>query len=330
MYSSGSTAPRAPSGSAGPQRPPFAPNSGPPLAPQSGDLYRSYEQFAGGADHRMYASAGSGGAMQRPNTAQQFVQSFGGFGPHGQAKGVGVGIRVEFNEAKDLVVAKVNDGGSAHRDGTVRVGDILVAVGQTSVSGKTLLQLRPFMVGPRGSLVQLTFQRRVLREEADEVSEYTIELVRGDNLYFLQAENQSVASKLEIFKKQNREVEMEMDNMRTVLAQAEGRANMTDSEVQTLQTRYRQLQNAIENCNHDISEERSQQMGLQEQLRQIVEDNPYKNQIRQYHEKLTSVEEQLGTVMSNLEQEHEESCKLLTQVNSCDGSYSAPDISSSI
>jgi hypothetical protein len=54
----------------------------------------------------VYASGGgSAGPMQRATVAQQFVQSFGGVGPHGQAKGVGVGIRVEFNEARDLVVA---------------------------------------------------------------------------------------------------------------------------------------------------------------------------------------------------------------------------------
>jgi len=302
-------------GSSGPQMPNMmlyqsAGDSG----PASNDLYRSYEQFAGGLDPRMYASGGgSAGPMQRATVAQQFVQSFGGFGPHGQAKGVGVGIRVEFNEARDLVVARVNDGGSAQRDGTVRVGDILLAVGQTPVKGKTLVQLRPFMIGPRGSLVTLTFRRGV--EGTGEFSEYTIELVRGDNFYFLQVENQMTASKLEIFKSNINEVEMEMDSMRTVLAHAQGRAKMTEGEVQTMQTRYRQLQNAIEKCNGDIAEERQMQGNLRSHLKTSESENPYKEHLRNYHEKLTHVEATLGEVMSELAGEHEVSCRLLTELD---------------
>jgi len=279
-------------------------DSGPP----SNDLYRSYEQFAGGVDPRMYESP-----MQHANVADQFVHSFGGFGPHGQAKGVGVGIRVEFNQARDLVVARVNEGGSAQRDGTVRVGDILLAIGQTLVEGKTLVQLRPFMIGPRGSLVTLTFKRQV--HGSGEFSEYTIELMRGDSLYFLQVENQVAESKLEIFRSNINEVKVEMDNMRTVLAQAQGRVKMTESEMQTMQTRYRQMQNAIEKCIGDIADERQMQANLRDNLQRIESENPYKEQLGAYHEKLTRVEATLGEVMSELGGEHGASCKLLTELD---------------
>jgi hypothetical protein len=75
-------------GSSGPQMPNMMlyQSAGGDSRPPSNDLYRSYEQFAGIVDRRMYASP-----MQRVNAAQKFVQSFGGFGPHGQAKGIGVG-----------------------------------------------------------------------------------------------------------------------------------------------------------------------------------------------------------------------------------------------
>jgi hypothetical protein len=102
----------------------------------------------------------------------------------------------------------VYEGGSAQRNGTVRVGDILLAIGQTSVQGKTLEQLRPFMIGPRGSLVTLTFKRQVLG--SGEFSEYTIELMCGNNLYFLQVKTQLAESKLEIFKSNINEVKVEM------------------------------------------------------------------------------------------------------------------------
>jgi len=261
----------------------------------------------------MYTSNGSAGLMQRPNVAQQFVQTFGGFGPHSQARFLGVGVRVEFNEFRDLIVAKVNDGGSAHRDGTIRVGDILLAVGQSVVVGKTLVQLRPFMIGPRGSSVTLTFKRSI--EGTAEFSEFTIELVRGDNLFFLQAENQASAAKLQVFNQQNNEVEMEMNQMRGVLSQSQLEAQHANNEAEVLQTRYRQLQNAIDKCNGDIAEERQQHAALTDHLRRGQDENTQKVQIRTYHEQLTRVEKQLGEIMGNLESEHEESCMLVMELD---------------
>ena len=307
----------------------FAPNANLYRSAGDNDLYRSYEKFAGGAvDPRMYASPGgtaldprlyaspggaSGQLPPRPSAAQQFVKNFGAFGPHGQPKGVGVGIRVEFNDARELVVAKVNDGGSAARDGTIRAGDVLLSVGQLAVAGKTLIQLRPFMIGPRGSTVALTLQRK--HPGSTDTSSYTVDLVRGDNLYWLEAENQSTAAKLEVFRKQNSEVEVEMNNMRSILAQSQARAKMSEGEVQTMQSRYRQMENAIAKCNGDILEERQQSEAIREDLAKITNETQHRAQIRQYHEQLTRVEVQLGQVMASLAGEHEDSCKLVTQLD---------------
>ena len=293
-------------------------SSGGTSANSCNDLYRSYEQFAGApapVDPRMYVSP-SGASSQmppRPSAAQQFVQSFGGFGPHGQPKGVGVGIRVEFNETRDLIVAKVNDGGSAERDGTIRAGDALISIGQTAVAGKTLIQLRPFMLGPRGSTVALTLNRK--QSGSNDSSTYTVQLVRGDNFYWLQAENQTSAAKLQVFTRQNDEVEMEMNNMRSILAQSQARAKTSEGEVQALQMRYRQMENAIAKCNGDILEERQHNEALKEKLTKSTDESEHRTQIRLYHEQLTRVEVQLGQVMASLEAEHEESCKLVTQLD---------------
>jgi chromosome segregation ATPase len=169
------------------------------------------------------------------------------------------------------------------------------------------------MIGPRGSLVTLTFKRQV--HGSGEFSEYTIELMRGDSLYFLQVENQVAESKLEIFRSNINEVKVEMDNMRTVLAQAQGRVKMTESEVQTMQTRYRQMQNAIEKCIGDIADERQMQANLRDNLQRSESETPYKEQLGAYHEKLMRVEATLGEIMSELAGEHEASCTLLTELD---------------
>ena len=90
---------------------------------------------------------------------------------------------------------------------------------------------------------------------------------------------------------------------------------MSDSEVQTLQTRYRQLQNAIEKCNGDIAEERHMQTGLREESCQSQNESQYKAQMHQCHDKLTRVEAKLGEVMTTLESEHGASCKLLAELD---------------
>ena len=292
-----------------------------------GDLYRSYEQFAGktAVDPRMYVSpsqqpsSGSAGPQTRVNVAQQFVHSFGGFGPHGQPNGVGVGFRVEFNEAQEVIVTRITAGGSAARDGTLRVGDILTAIGQTPVSGKTLIQLRPYIIGPRGSLVTLTFRRPTTGQGAvpgaGKYSEYTIDLVRGDNLYFLQADNKSSSTKLDQLRRHNVEVEREMDNFRTILAQSQGRARMSSSELAAMQARYDQLQASIKNCKSEMAERQDEHAVLRETVEANESANPYKPQIRQFHEQLTRVEVQLGQVMMQLEAEHKESCKLVLQLD---------------
>jgi hypothetical protein len=51
-------------------------------------------------------------------------------------------------------------GGAAERDGTVMVGDVIIAVDDREVIGEPLAVLRSLILGQQGSTVKLSLQRR--------------------------------------------------------------------------------------------------------------------------------------------------------------------------
>ena len=70
-----------------------------------------------------------------------------------------------------------------------QVGDILISVDGQFVQGMPLSALRPMILGPKGTFVKLGMKRYLPGEEArTEYTEFTIDLVRGDSMFF--CENQ--------------------------------------------------------------------------------------------------------------------------------------------
>lgn len=287
-----------------------------------GQLYNSYDNFASG---QLYASVGDVGNVSQ-HQANQFMQSFGGYGNHvpvatqknaqaaAPAQGAGIGMRVELNDNKELYVSKVNPGGSAERDGTIRVGDILMTVNGENVRGKKLSQLRPLIVGPKGTFAALGLKRYTGGpSNLDEYTEYTVELVRGDPIFFLEAENAKGKMKLQAMRKTLVEVDVELDGLRSVLEQAEGRAKIEDTEVQSMQERYDSIQGAIQRCNEQIQEEKRMKEKLKTQV--PTQMDPEKLRVRELHEKLSRLETQLNEVMNNLEEEHQESMQINEKVD---------------
>jgi len=94
-------------------------------------------------------------------------------------------------------------GGAAERDGTVMVGDVIIAVDDREVIGEPLAVLRSLILGQQGSTVKLSLQRR----EGADVYQYDVKLMRGTAEYF-----QSLSA--------SRSMEDEIDQLRLQLRQA--------------------------------------------------------------------------------------------------------------
>eukprot|EP00960_Hanusia_phi_P047759 758573-Hanusia_phi.AAC.8 len=91
----------------------------------------------------------------------------------------GVGIFFQQENDGSVYVKTIVSGGSAEREGSVRVGDMILAVDDRDVIGEPLSTLRGLILGPQGSRVRLTFERR----EGAENYRYESTLIRGTAEY---------------------------------------------------------------------------------------------------------------------------------------------------
>ena len=108
-------------------------------------------------------------------------------------------------------------GGAAERDGTVQVGDIIIAVDDREVVGEPLAVLRSLILGQQGTTTKLSLQRR----EGAEVYQYDIKLMRGTAEYF-----QSLTA--------SRTMEDEIDQLRLQLRQALAHCSQDRDELDRL------------------------------------------------------------------------------------------------
>ena len=84
----------------------------------------------------------------------------GGFGADAKdAAKAGVGLFFVQNEGEACEVDEIIPGSSAHADGRIAIGDVLLAVDGRSVAGKHLGQARDMIVGAPDTSVSLTFVR---------------------------------------------------------------------------------------------------------------------------------------------------------------------------
>ena len=79
----------------------------------------------------------------------------------GCAQGLcGVGIRI--SDSQPYRVRELLEGGSAIQNGSIRVGDILLAVDGVEVSNLRLQEVRSMIFGDAGTLVHIRFRTRVV------------------------------------------------------------------------------------------------------------------------------------------------------------------------
>ena len=307
----------------------------------------SWRGTRGALTHAAHQPTNRAAHFTSPPQAHQFVQSFGGYGIHAQQqqaqhfkqqqhqqqhqqrnhqqppapRGCGIGLRVEKNAAGELFVAAVNENGSADRDGTIRVGDLLSIVDGINVENFSLMQLRPLFLGAKGTYVRLGMKRWVNLADDDPVEKrdlatFQLELVRGDPLFFLGGENKALSAKVQQLKKQVVEAELELDGLRGVLKQAEGRSKLTRKEIDTIQNRYKNIQQVIERCNTQITEEKRIQVVQTKELEApLATSDKNKSEVKMLHESLTRIEVQLSQVMSDLEDEQRVSWELKEQAD---------------
>ena len=98
--------------------------------------------------------------------------------------GVGLFFSTLEGDASRIVVKTVVKGGSADREGTIRVGDILRHIDGQPVTDRSLPDLRGRVLGEIGTFVTFGFERR---DGVDgQLYAYDISLMRGNADFFAQ------------------------------------------------------------------------------------------------------------------------------------------------
>eukprot|EP00802_Teleaulax_amphioxeia_P001668 Tamp_01670.p1 GENE.Tamp_01670~~Tamp_01670.p1 ORF type:complete len:1639 (-),score=327.70 Tamp_01670:137-4411(-) len=85
--------------------------------------------------------------------------------------GIGVGLQLENNPELPFFVTEIDTNGPAGMDGRMRVGDVLLRVQDTNVSGMTTNQVTDLVRGEPGSVVSLTLSRAEFSAEETRLRE---------------------------------------------------------------------------------------------------------------------------------------------------------------
>lgn len=136
-----------------------------------------------------------------------------------------------FNTApedpREVFVKEIVVGGSASREGTVQVGDIILAVDGAEVSGSELNKMRNLILGEIGTFATLQFLRRT--PDGEEL-EYTISLIRGHQQYFEQLKQKSrMQEEVDKLRQTVRAVDADREGLRKQLEELEGQTGNPSS-----------------------------------------------------------------------------------------------------
>mmetsp|Transcript_4317 Transcript_4317/g.10779 ORF Transcript_4317/g.10779 Transcript_4317/m.10779 type:complete len:358 (-) Transcript_4317:288-1361(-) len=127
----------------------------------------------------------------------------------------GVGIFFQQEDNGTVVVKTIVSGGSAEREGSVQLGDHIIAVDDQKVVGEPLHALRGLILGPQGTYVRLAFARK------ESGQPYDVRLMRGSAEYL-----QSLTS--------SKTIEDEIDQLRMQLRQALSHCSQDRDELDRL------------------------------------------------------------------------------------------------
>ena len=215
----------------------------------------------GGADTslgRLQRAAGAIGAMQ---AAAKGTAAMRGAAQDASEAGVGMVFKAFPERPEEAVVQELVQGGSAMREGSVQIGDVLL-----QVDGEDMLadmsKIRRSILGEIGTFVTMQFLRRT----SDGDFEYTLSLLRGSAMYFDQLTQKSrLQSEVDRMRQTMRIVEEDRQNLHTQLEKLEAQSGKEKAELSELR---RQLGVAEETLRAEQSAlKREQEERMQEEQR---------------------------------------------------------------
>jgi hypothetical protein len=172
---------------------------------------------------------GFGGQFQMLNAQGQMVG--GGANEAGQA-GVGLFFQQKPNHHDVVYVKTIVKGGSAEKEGTVQVGDVL-----KQVDGKvcpSMSELRGHILGEVGTFVSLLMARE---DQDGNAATYEVSLMRGNVEYFGQLQQKArMQEEVERLRQALVRAEQELDSLRHALKQAEEQSDQDRDSLTRLQS----------------------------------------------------------------------------------------------
>lgn len=152
----------------------------------------------------------------------------------------GVGIFFQQEGDGSVYVKTIVSGGSAERDGSVRVGDRILAVDERQVVGEPLANLRGLILGQQGSVVRLVFERR----EGGDNRQFETKLMRGTAEYLngisawrgMDDEIDDARHQLKQAVAHSAQDREELDRLRKMLQQEREAAQRREQEIEQMQS----------------------------------------------------------------------------------------------
>lgn len=176
----------------------------------------------------------------------------------------GVGIFFQQESDGKVYVKTIVSGGSAERDGRVRVGDVMCGVDGRDVIGEPVSVLRSLLLGHEGSNVVLTFARAVEpgtdgdhTDGGTVIAKFDVELPRGSPEYFArmdaarryEAEMQDLRYQLKQTLGEEKEVAEEVERVKRVLQLERGASARREKEMEEIRSNHmREVASLTEAC----------------------------------------------------------------------------------
>jgi len=200
-----------------------------------------------------------GNQFQMHNAQGQLVA--GGASDPGHA-GVGLFFQQKHGDQDKVFVKQVVKGGSAEKEGTVQVGDIL-----KTVDGKmcpSMADLRGHILGEVGTFVALTFVREGPNGTE---SNYEVSLMRANAEYFGQLQQKArMQEEVERLRQALVRAEQELETLRGALRKAEEQSDEDKQALARLQSLLQSAEEKLRTVHSKLKEDQTVRRSLETQV----------------------------------------------------------------
>ncbi|KAJ1484324.1 hypothetical protein T484DRAFT_1797408 [Baffinella frigidus] len=145
------------------------------------------------------------------------------------------GVGLAFDQDPELhngnvYVRTIMKGGAAETEGSIKVGDSVIAVDQMPMQGRSLTELKSVLRGELGSYVSLT----MLRDSDNEPMQYEVSLMRGQAQAMTLKEKQRLASMREQLAKQLQHAQVELDALNAAMLRSQNADHKDRDEIERI------------------------------------------------------------------------------------------------